>query len=712
MAAHNRMAIYLKEFLTGTSFYEWLDARTLPDKQVTQTEFILEQQAKVDDTIASYLFVRSDSLTMSKTNTAVPEATIHAEHIGGITQTDVDIPQGVTILSGRNATNRTSFLQSIMAVMGSNDVTLKGDADEGHVELTIDGDTYRRTLRRTNGTITFNGDPYLDDPTLADLFAFLLESNEARRAVVQQRDLRELIMRPVDTNEIQAEIDRLERQRNEITEELEELDSVKERLPSLEERKHELETEIEAKREELAAKEDEIASADADVDETREEKRELESRLEDLRELRSDLESVRSDIDVQEESIESLKRELADLETERGKLPDTPMGDHEELDQEISRLRERKLTLESEVSDLQDIIQFNEEMLEGEDTAVTDALAAEDDPYEDLTDQLLESETTVCWTCGSEVEPDRIEDTLDTLRTVRQDQMSEIRDIEDELDELRADKREREKEQRRRESIDGEIADLEGEITQRETRLDDLREQRDELSEEVETVEKEVETLESEDFSEILDLHKEANQLEFELGQLESDLDDVTDRIAAFEDRLADEDDLRAEREEINDALEAQRTRIDRIEQQAVEEFNTHMDEVLELLGYENLARIWIERIEKTVKEGRRNVEKTVFELHVVRTTDSGATYEDTIEHLSESEREVTGLTFALAGYLVHDVHETVPVMLLDSLEAIDSDRLADLVSYFSDYVQFLVVALLPEDAQALSDDYTRVTEI
>lgn len=68
-------------------------------------------------------------------------------------------------------------------------------------------------------------------------------------------------------------------------------------------------------------------------------------------------------------------------------------------------------------------------------------------------------------------------------------------------------------------------------------------------------------------------------------------------------------------------------------------------------------------------------------------------------DHLSESEREVTGLTFALAGYLVHDVHETVPFMLLDSLEAIDSNRLADLVTHFSEYVQFLVVALLPEDA-------------
>lgn len=60
----------------------------------------------------------------------------------------------------------------------------------------------------------------------------------------------------------------------------------------------------------------------------------------------------------------------------------------------------------------------------------------------------------------------------------------------------------------------------------------------------------------------------------------------------------------------------------------------------------------------------------------------------------------------------MHDIHETVPFMSLDSFEMIDSDRLADLVLYFSEYVQFLVVALLPEDAAALSDDYERVAEI
>jgi len=126
----------------------------------------------------------------------------------------------------------------------------------------------------------------------------------------------------------------------------------------------------------------------------------------------------------------------------------------------------------------------------------------------------------------------------------------------------------------------------------------------------------------------------------------------------------------------------------------------------------ENIGGIWIERVQKTVREGRRTVEKTRFEMHVVRTTESGVTYEDTIGHLSESEREVTGLIFALAGYLVHDLHETVPFMLLDSLEAIDCERIADLVSYFSEYVSYLVVALLSEDAQALPDEYTRVTEI
>ena len=50
--------------------------------------------------------------------------------------------------------------------------------------------------------------------------------------------------------------------------------------------------------------------------------------------------------------------------------------------------------------------------------------------------------------------------------------------------------------------------------------------------------------------------------------------------------------------------------------------------------------------------------------------------------------------------------------MLLDSLEAIDSGRIAKLVRYFEEYASYLIVALLEEDARALDESYTRVTEI
>ena len=241
-----------------------------------------------------------------------------------------------------------------MAALGSDRVSLKGDANEGHVELTISDTTYTRTLTRKNGTITTSGEPYLDDPTVVDLFAFLLESNQARHSVAHGENLRDFIMRPIDTDALRTDIEQRESERRRLDEQLEDLDG--------------------------------------------------------------------------------LKRKLPDLEDERSRL-------------------------------------------------------------------------------------------------------------------------------------DSQITDIEERLEKRE-QLEDLR------------------------------------------------------------------------------------TRIERIETEAIEEFNDHIETVLDLLDYANIERIWLERVEREVREGRQKVEKSVFELHVVRTTQSGTVYEDTIEHLSESEREVTGLVFALACYL------------------------------------------------------------
>jgi chromosome segregation ATPase len=516
-------------------------------------------------------------------------------------------------------------------------------------------------------------------------------------------------MRPVDTEEIQSEIDRLQNRRGSLEDELDAIDDRKGELRKLEDRRETLREEIAETKAELEETEAELDAADADVETRREEQSELEDRLAELREKRSDLDDVRYELETEQESLQALEAERNEREAELDDL-DEPEADGGSIDAELRELRDRKAELEAQVNELQSVIQFNEGMLEDEGEGVPTAELDREGNGE-LTDQLVDDSVT-CWTCGTAVDPDQIESTVDQLRQRSQSKVGEVDEVEREIEELQSEKREIERARRERERIERRLDELDDEIKATEATIEELRERRERLTEEIETVEAAVDELEETDYGDVLDLHKRANELEFELGRLETDLEGVEEAIDEAEARIAEESEVEAELADVNDRIERLRTRIERIEREAVEAFNDHMESVLGLLGYGNLDRIWIERVEQEVRKGRRKETERVFELHVVRTTDSGAAYEDTVDHLSESEREVTGLVFALAGYLVHEVYETVPFMLLDSLEAIDADRIAALVDYFAEYSQHVLVALLPEDAAALDDGYERVTEI
>jgi len=602
-----------------------------------------------------------------------------------------------------------------MAVLGSDDISLKGDADEGRVELTLDDRQFTRSLERTNGNVISGGNPYLDNSTVADLFAFLIESNDARRAVARSDDLRELIMEPVDTEQIHREIRDLEDEKQRLDDEIDELDSLKADLPGLERERNRLESEIETKRERLADKEAELDSTDKEVTDSRKEKAELEDRLAELRTIRTTLEDVRANIETEEASLTALREERRVVEADLGELGEHPSEDVEELDSRMTRLRKRKQRLESEVNQLQSTIQFNEEMLgdEAERTAGAWVDVSEEGKDEPVTDQLVVDEETVhCWTCGSTTQRDQIEATLDQLRELRRDKLDNSRSIQDEIDELADDKDRLESQRRRRDELDARLDEIATEVDERTQRLEELGGRRESLTEEIGNLEVEIESLEEQEYSDVLDLHREANQLEFELGQLKDELSEFTSEIEQIENRLGDENDLLTRRDAVQNELESLRTRIGRVEKEAVVEFNEHMEAVLDTLDYNNLERIWIEQTEQEVKQGRRTDTKNTFDLHIVRQSDTGTAYEDTVDHLSESEREVTGLIFALAGYLVHEVHEELPIIILDSLEAIDSQRISALVEYLEQYTDYLLVALLPEDASALDSSYSRVRKI
>ncbi|WP_254864733.1 archaea-specific SMC-related protein [Halovivax gelatinilyticus] len=634
---------------------------------------------------------------------------VDVENVGGIDETRVEFSPGITVLTGRNATNRTSFLRSLMAVLGSDEYSLKSDADSGRVELSIGDETFTRTLERTNATVTSGGEPYLDDPTLADLFAFLLESNEARRAVERGGDLRELIMRPVDTEAIHAEIDRLRERKASIRDELDELDELERERTRLESERTRLESDLETARDERDERERSLESYDRDVEETRSEKDELESALSELNEVRSELESVRFEIETQRESIETLREERESLGERLDEDGSVPAEELARIEGRLEALRERKAEVESLVTDVQRIVRFNEEVLSGDEGTVATLLRSDED---DPTDALVADEV-VCWTCGSEVETDRIESTLDELRELRVETSATRRDLNAEIDEVSAEKRRLESE---RESIrdDSRRLDrIDAELDDREATVASLVDDRERLTERVRSLEAEVEELDVVDeYDEMLDRHRELNQAEFRIDQLEDELAETEREIDALDERLGERSTLESRLEDVSAELDSRRTEIERIEADAVSHFNEHMEEVLDILEYDNLDRIWIERTTTEKREGRRTVEASTFDLHIVRSTDADVAYEDTVDNLSESEREVTGLVFALAGYLVHDVYETLPFVLLDSLEAIDADRIARLVEYIGAYVDALVVALLPEDAAALSDEYERITEI
>ncbi|QOS12626.1 Smc-like protein Sph3 [Haloferax gibbonsii] len=638
---------------------------------------------------------------------ALQTATVRIRNIGGIDERTVGLEPGVTVLTGRNATNRTSFLRALMGAFGSDAASLKGDADEGSVELELDGRTYTRVFSRENGGVTTDGTPYLRDTTTVDRFAFLLGSNEARRAVVAERDLRDVIMAPVDTDAIEAEIERLQTRRTQVETQLDSLDSLEADRRSLEAKRDDLEAEIEnleAERDDLEA---EIEAEDRTVEAQRENQAALDEVLSDLQSARSDLETVRFRLQSERESVESLREERSELQSELDSF-EADEVDRGEANERIESIRSRIESLNSTISELQTVVQYTEDVLEGKADLVEDSLGAVGGGS--VTDQLVSSETITCWTCGTEVDRDQIRGTTDRLREVRDEQREERAELRRELDELERSMRAAEQAQRDRRKLRDKLQRLEDELDRRTGRIDSLTDQREELAERVEALEADASDLRGQAEGDLIELHKELNEIEFTLDRTRDDLASVHDDLDALDDRFDEREELELEREQVTEELEDARTRIRSLTTAAVEAFNEEMETVLDLLGYDNIERVWLEQVERRVREGRRKVEKTQFELHIVRASDSGAVYEDSIDHLSESEREVVGLVFALAGYLVHEVYEEVPFMLLDSVEAIDAERIAALVDHFEQYPTFLVAALLPEDAQALDESYRRVT--
>lgn len=626
--------------------------------------------------------------------------TLTVRNLGGIEAGDVAFPPGITVLTGRNATNRTSLLRAFAGSLGGTVASVKSDADSGRVALSFQETEYTREFKRTRGSVEITGTPLTENDAIVDLFVAVLEDNPARRAVERNEDLRQIIMAPVDTAAIETRIRDLKDELNDLEQEIERVESERRRLPRLEERRNELETQIGS----VDADIEELETGIASIEGARDDGDESNELLVELNDTRMKLRKVRNDLDVATAERDALVDEHDRVESSLANLTVADDDDRREIDHELDRVRSRKYDVDEQVGSLTMIVEFNYELLTNE--AILPELRPGTEP---VVEQLApaESRQVECWTCGSLVRSTQVERRLEDIRDVIAEKRTTRDNLENQITELQKQQEEVRESLQKRRDLEQRLAEIQAKVDEREQSMVHLEREEQELTERIRELENCVASTETGGDQELSNVYEKVSEFQYERGQLRQQLDQVTSEIEKTE-SLPSVESLEGERDGIRIDLEEERARIENLEQRGVDAFNEHMSDLLGLLEFENIARVWIER--KADESGRgRGTASRVFDLHVVRESADGTVYEDQVSNLSESEREVVGLVVALAGYLVHEVHGSVPFMLLDSLEAIDAERIARLVDYFAEFVPFLVVALLPEDAAALPGRYHRI---
>lgn len=650
------------------------------------------------------------------TETSATGIQLEIQNVGGIEHQEITIDPGLTVLSGENATNRTSLLKAIMALAGSDEPPIRSGTERGYVKGEINGESYEREVTATaTGGYSWSGEGYCDDPLLAELYSFLLEQNDVRQTVSSGGDLRELIMRPVDTDALEAREDELAERKRELEGREDKIEEQKARIERLKQTISDLTEDKEDLIDEKEDVERQIEEFDGDVSQQ-------QSKLDESDDIQSQIRDVSREISDLNSELRTVKN---DLENRREELSRLEVGDEDdiaELNEEIRECQQQIDDLESEQSKLDDKKQtlsplrsFLTSITGGTDVAEINQIISEYSDVsrtasgsgsESVTDELISGsdDDELCVLCGAEIDPDHYEklersvaNAMNSLNSKDDEIADDISDLTSKKKRLKQKIRDIQNTQERMESLEEDIKDFEAEIQSIEAEIEDLKSQKSELEDEHEEVQQGLEN----DVQELIGLNKKQTELETKIDDKESTVDSRKEDLESAKDKLDELKEDAGELDAVKEELNRVRNKVSEIEKSVVEQFNDRMDEVLNRLGYSGIERIWIQDRMVEKRKGRQKVEETVFDLNIVREID-GKTTQDTIDNLSESEREVTGLIFALTGFLVHDVDEVFPVTLMDSIEMVDSNRIEELLRYFDQYTEYLIVAALPADADQI----------
>ncbi|MEZ3165089.1 archaea-specific SMC-related protein [Halorubrum miltondacostae] len=599
---------------------------------------------------------------------------LEVSNIGGIEKETFEISPGVTLVTGPNASNKTSLLKAFAFALGAESAPLRSGSTEGWVGLSNGDIDVHRQVTHVNGETKVSGQSLLEttegpsgDPSSLATFINLLEFNPFRTAIRHGDPIESLLMGPLDIEDLEAERAKLIESKKNLDSKISDLDGSRAELERVQEKRESINAELDELHEQLSDLRSRRDSA-----EEQDELSEYHQKQADLNaeraQLSSDIQDITDSIDRLEEQRQAAVEDVDEAQQE------AEVYDPDEIRRNRRELHERLDTANERIETLQTAVTANREMLDL------------DIDWAGSHEHSISADRIRCWACGSMADRNRFEATIEEILDSIADERGKRDELKPQLDELDEDLEAYNNAQSRAADSKDRVRELKKRIEQRQNSLQTKRELLADVNEELADVQQQIDEVrethngQSDKFDdEIEQTQKKVLSKQSELTRLDSVLSDVRADIKKC-------DELTQQREDLRGRIQSLTDEIEQAEQRLRESFNTTVADLIERLEFDSFERIWLDGS---------------FEIVVAREIE-GTIHRSPIAHLSEGERELVGLVCGLAGYLTYDLDEAIPVLLLDSLGAFDIERLEPLISYFSDRTEYLLVAVYPEIAEQI----------
>ena len=586
-------------------------------------------------------------------------------NVGGIESGEATIRPGLNVVQASNFQGKSSLVAALRTAVGATGRygghPLTEGKDHGVVRIGTDTDERAVRLARTEaGEVSTSGQPYLtndSDRLCARLFACLDAQNPLRAAVRDGDDLTDPIQAPLDTEDIDAQIEELTQRREELDRQIDAAEAAESKRREV----REVIAELEAELEDLRGRRETLAASGNDNERVDRLSEQLSGKSEELATVETEIDRIEDEIYRKRELIQRKREEI-----DRIDVPE------DEIDQDrVDALRTEIGRLETRMTLVRDLHRATQNVVEeGEIDLITGV------------DRSVSEDTIECWVCGDTTTRAQLEERVTELQATAEELENKKERLEDDLEALTRRQRTKRERQDKRDRLRRRADELDTEITEKQGVLDQLQQRRAELKATVKERREQLADLEQEHTAELADLKTQIQSLEGKLAERR-------ERADTLEQNHKQVAELREQREDVCGKLRTLRTRKKRVQTDLRDQFNRILTEIIEEIdpGFTD-ARLVLE----TDENG--DVER--IDLKIAREIE-GTGRRTSVETLSEGETELLGLVVALAGYRAFDVERKIPFILVDSVSELSADNLRSVASYISEIGEAVVMTAYPE---------------